>query len=192
MAITVQVQGQRIYLTGDTFPVKDDIKAMGGHWDGDRKAWWVGVAKREAAEQLASSSVSQTAKSTKSDAPSRDARVKSRVTYKAKDYYVLAGSEREGKPRYLLAARNGAFQFWADGTACVLVKHYGHEDYRSGRMEYPTLGYLMKASEKWAKMTASEREDAKDDAEARARGERCPCSGGACRCGSDSPCCMCW
>jgi hypothetical protein len=28
-----------ITLTGNTFPHRDRIKEVGGHWDGERKAW---------------------------------------------------------------------------------------------------------------------------------------------------------
>jgi len=47
MAITIERQGQRVYLVGDTYAIKDRIKSVGGHWDSDRRAWWVG-AKKEA------------------------------------------------------------------------------------------------------------------------------------------------
>jgi hypothetical protein len=35
-----------LVLTGNTFPVKDQIKNMGGIWDGDRKAWLMPDADR--------------------------------------------------------------------------------------------------------------------------------------------------
>jgi hypothetical protein len=44
--ITLQREGSRVYVAGNTYPVKDAIKAAGGHWDGDRKQWWVGAAKQ--------------------------------------------------------------------------------------------------------------------------------------------------
>lgn len=51
MAITVSREGRRSYLMGDTYAVREQIRSAGGHWDADRKAWWVGSA--ETAEQLA-------------------------------------------------------------------------------------------------------------------------------------------
>lgn len=44
MSQTIQTErvGRRTYLTGNTFAAKEDIKAAGGHWDPDRKAWWLG------------------------------------------------------------------------------------------------------------------------------------------------------
>lgn len=48
--ITIQSEGRRHYLIGDTYPIRSEIKAAGCRWDGDRKAWWSG--KREVAEGL--------------------------------------------------------------------------------------------------------------------------------------------
>lgn len=52
MAITIRREGQRVYFEGNTFPIKDQIKALGGHWDGDRRAWWVGAKKEAEARAL--------------------------------------------------------------------------------------------------------------------------------------------
>ena len=57
-------------IVGNTFPVKDEIKGLGGRWDNDAKGWRVPADK--AAEALAivekGSSTGQTAKK---KAPSR-------------------------------------------------------------------------------------------------------------------------
>lgn len=42
MTITTERIGRRTYLHGDTFSAKDAIKDAGGHWDADRRAWWLG------------------------------------------------------------------------------------------------------------------------------------------------------
>lgn len=208
--MSIETIGQRIYFRGHTYPVRDRIKAIGGHWDADRRAWWVGTAKRAEAEALAAEMGDAPAASSqpserRNETPDRAARVKGRATYKGRDYYVLAET-RDGA-RLLLAARNGAFQFWARAAQIVgdrisvasgpqytegarITKTYGHD--RSGYTEYPTLGSLIDRADAWRKMSSEEREMAREDAEARRNGEQCPCSGGACRCGSDSPCCMCW
>lgn len=196
--LSLQQIGQRIYLVGDTYPHRSAIKGLGGHWDGDRRQWWVGVAKRAEIEQAIASAPAPSAApaSAPMDAPRQDktpdrgAPVKARATYKGKDYYVLAET-RDGAKR-LLAARNGQFQFWAAANLTHITKEYGRESYRSGRLEYPTLGGMIDRAEQWQRMSQDERAEAREDAEARRNGERCPCSGGACRCGSDAPCCMCW
>ena len=52
MTITLRDEGKRIYFAGNTFPAKDQIKALGGRWDADAKAWWVGAARRAEAVAL--------------------------------------------------------------------------------------------------------------------------------------------
>lgn len=52
LAITLDTVGARVYLRGDTFAVKSAIKAAGGHWDADARAWWVGAAKRDDIERV--------------------------------------------------------------------------------------------------------------------------------------------
>lgn len=42
MTIELVREGRRTYFIGNTFSVKDVIKGNGGHWDADRKAWWIG------------------------------------------------------------------------------------------------------------------------------------------------------
>lgn len=54
MTIVLDTVGRRIYLRGDTYPMRDRIRAIGGHWDAAEKAWWIGAGKREAAEALVS------------------------------------------------------------------------------------------------------------------------------------------
>lgn len=51
MSITLQTEGRRTYLAGDTYPHRDAIRNIGAHWDAARKMWW--TAKREQAETLA-------------------------------------------------------------------------------------------------------------------------------------------
>lgn len=55
MAVTIEKSGARLYFAGNTFPLKDQLKKLGCHWDGDRKQWWIGTAKRAEAEQLVAS-----------------------------------------------------------------------------------------------------------------------------------------
>lgn len=49
---TLEQVGSRLYFANSPFASKDAIKRLGGHWDGDRRQWWVGSAKRPAAERL--------------------------------------------------------------------------------------------------------------------------------------------
>ncbi len=39
-------------ISGNTYPVKDAIKALGGRWNGDRKVWMVPAEKADEARRL--------------------------------------------------------------------------------------------------------------------------------------------
>lgn len=52
MTITIQSEGRRHYLVGDTYPIKSAIRDAGCKWDRERGAWWTG--RRETAESLVS------------------------------------------------------------------------------------------------------------------------------------------
>ena len=44
----------KVAITGNTFPVKDALKALGGRWNGDEKAWMVPESKATEARALVS------------------------------------------------------------------------------------------------------------------------------------------
>jgi hypothetical protein len=46
-----------VEITGNTFPVKDELKALGGRWLPARKAWAVPDDKAEQARQLVADAV---------------------------------------------------------------------------------------------------------------------------------------
>lgn len=41
-----------VAISGNTYPVKDQLRAMGGKWDADRKAWMVPESSAERAQAL--------------------------------------------------------------------------------------------------------------------------------------------
>lgn len=41
-----------VAITGNTYPVKEQLKALGGHWNAERKAWMVPEAKVEEARRI--------------------------------------------------------------------------------------------------------------------------------------------
>ncbi len=43
-------------ITGNTFPVKDALKALGGKWDASQKTWMVPAAKADEARRLVAGS----------------------------------------------------------------------------------------------------------------------------------------
>jgi hypothetical protein len=43
---------ERIPITGNTYPVKDKLKALGGIWNPDTKAWMIPKDKAEEAQKI--------------------------------------------------------------------------------------------------------------------------------------------
>lgn len=146
MGITFERQGQRVYLVGDTYTIRDRIKAIGGHWDGDRRAWWVVAAKETAARQLVESlSGASSADAPKAKQDPSDIRLTGKGEYKGRTYYMGAQT-RDGQRVRLLTlpdAQGNFLDFWADCAAVRVVKAYQprQHTYR-GRTttEYTTLG----------------------------------------------------
>lgn len=50
--VTIERNGKRVYLVGNTYAAKDEIKALGAHWDAERRAWWIGDKKLAKVETL--------------------------------------------------------------------------------------------------------------------------------------------
>ena len=53
-----------VAITGNTYPVKDAIKALGGRWDAQRKIWMVPVRRAAEARALVSGGQISAAKPT--------------------------------------------------------------------------------------------------------------------------------
>lgn len=143
MAATIQIGteklGTRVYVTGNTYPIKAELKSAGCHWDGDRKLWWIGAAK---AESIAAIVGGMNGK----EAPKEDLdgkRIYAKVSYKGRNYYVIA----EGTEKVRLTVLDGSIDFWADRGLCELVKRYEVRTrfggYGRGQVEvYQTLGSM--------------------------------------------------
>jgi hypothetical protein len=43
---------QTIAITGNTYPVKDQLKSLGARWNPERKAWMVPADKADAARKI--------------------------------------------------------------------------------------------------------------------------------------------
>jgi hypothetical protein len=146
MSVTIERCGQRVYLNGNTYPIKDKIKSLGGHWDGDRKAWWVGSTKAGAVEQLVNGVASS--QSNDSRQVGSDSKVVAKAKYKGRTYYVLwMGRCKNGQEKAHLTVLDAKIDFWADLSQCEIVKHYHPREYR-GRTEYTTLGSIARFLEK--------------------------------------------
>jgi hypothetical protein len=146
MAITLQTEARRIYFVGDTFAIKDKIKSLGGHWDGDRRAWWIGSGKTEEATQLIAACNAPASAVATSEKPkvSDDSKVVAKAKYKGRTYYVLwMGMTRSGTEKARLTVLDGSIDFWADLSACEIVKRYQPREhtYRGhATTQYTTLG----------------------------------------------------
>lgn len=138
MSLTIEAVGARLYVSGNSYPVKDRLKSIGCHWDGDRKQWWIGTQKREALESVVSGNGG--AEAVEETAESRSAKpCYGKAQYKGRTYFIIGRSERTQKLQ--LTVLDCSIAFWAPMADCTIVKHYeGRTDYRTGRVEYQTVG----------------------------------------------------
>lgn len=138
MSTTCETVGQRVYLRDLPFAAKDAAKKIGCKWDAGQRAWWIGRAKVADAEKLAAD---VNAGGVKPAAPGDDSRVYAKVSYKERNYFVIA----QGNGRCRLTTLDGGVDFWADMSACELLRTYAprKRTFR-GRTEtsYTTLGSL--------------------------------------------------
>jgi len=88
-------------ITGNTYPVKDAIKALGGRWNPDQKCWAVPDDKAEAARKLVV------------DAPARASRKSSNNGYSSQGRGVCAHCGDSCNPRYrtCLECSHGGMSF---------------------------------------------------------------------------------
>ena len=140
MTVTIERQGQRVYLVGDTYAIKDRIKAIGGHWDSYRRAWWVGSAKASEAKALTSDIANEPATPPAKQDPS-DIYLTGKGRYKGREYFVGSTTRDGNKVRLLTLpdADNNYLDFWVVCSEVEQTKTYSPREYR-GRMQYTTLG----------------------------------------------------
>jgi len=140
MSISLQTEGRRTYITGNTYPHRDAIRSIGAHWDADRKMWW--TAKRDEAQALVAKlgAAAPIPSSPESKAPrdGLDSIVAGRVEYKGKPYYLAGRTERgrthyddrvdavqtQDGAKYLIYFRDGSSQFWAARGEVKIIKTY--------------------------------------------------------------------
>lgn len=147
--IGITTEGRRTYITGNTYAIKDQLRAIGAHWDGDRKAWW--TSKKEEAAQLVAKLAAAPAPANAAPevAAPYDGEVKGKAEYKGRKYYVRwNGMTKKGTEAFRLVTLDGKIDFWADASACQWVKHYdkkgayGKIDEHYG--QYPTLAGILR------------------------------------------------
>lgn len=175
--IAIEKVGTRIYVTGNTFAVKDRLKAAGCHWDGERRQWWIGAAKADKIEGIVGGLDGKEIKPEKEELSRKP--LQGKAEYKGRTYYILAF----GQSRMWLVTLDESINFWADSSACRIVKRYEQPD-RNVR------GYAARF-QRSAPTLASIREFVVEQKEGRAqlqRGETPTCGRGECsECGEHGP-----
>jgi hypothetical protein len=144
MAATTVKIGSRIYFVDSPFSAKAAIKSIGGHWDADRRQWWVGLAKKADADMLVVSMntpVPAEQNGTPKQQDPHEIRLTGKGRYKDREYYAGAIT-RDGQRVRLLTlpdATGKYLDFWAPCSEVEQTKVYHAREYR-GRAEYTTLG----------------------------------------------------
>lgn len=148
--LTIETVGRRLYVGGDSYAAKNQLKSIGCKWDADRSQWWIGTGKRAELEAVIGHLANQ-----ESDAKSLDdSKVYGKVAYtsqagKRGTYYVIAQA-RDGS-RVRLATIDGSINFWADSSVVEWLKRYSPRTVGRGRWakeEYQTLGGLRRFIER--------------------------------------------
>lgn len=137
MSYSILPVGARLYVSGNTFAIKDQLRNLGAHLDSDRKEWWVGRAKEQALRDLLKSIETNHVPSNegKSRAVAPSTKVRGKATYKGRTYYVIASAKDDSA--LLLTTLDGSISFW--GRGATWVKSFGRRDNRTNYTEYPTL-----------------------------------------------------
>ncbi len=175
---TMTLDGRRCYIaTAFGEPAVAPLKELGVHWDPDSRRWWISSAKKDqvaailaahqfdprkaldraaAADQAEEAGASPEAAAKLREAPREDistCRIYAQVEYKGRRYYVIA--ETKDLSRCRLATLDGSLVFWADCSACNLLKRYEPREVWDGRRysgttrtEYQTIGSMRRFVER--------------------------------------------
>jgi hypothetical protein len=149
-----------VYVTGNTYPIKDQLRSAGCHWDGERRQWWIGKAKAAAVQTIISglSATSPQAADVPAEKQAEDPskiNVLGKARYKGRVYYIrYLGDTKRGYAARLITL-DGKIDFWAtaahtwerqhdgSGDVAVVVKMYEPREYH-GRMQYQTLAGMQR------------------------------------------------
>lgn len=145
MTVTLSTEkvGRRVYVIGNTFPIKSRLKEAGCKFDPDRKQWWIGSTKADKIERIVGKLDGQEVEQDKSELSDR--RCDGKVEYKGRTYYVIGRSDRKGK--LWLTVLDCSIDFWAAESECRWVKRYQPQQrwggYGRGQVEvYQTVGRI--------------------------------------------------
>lgn len=167
MTITIEQQGKRFYLRGNTYPIKDQLRAAGAKWDPDAKCWWTG--KRETAEAIVSGAAPDKSNTTQpileghavSERPretlANDTKIAGRAKYRGRDYILVWEGETGRGHSAKLAFADGSSVFWTQYDQIEVTKRYQPRVYR-GQEQPMTFGRLNRLREDFSEQRKAERE----------------------------------
>ncbi len=147
--------GKRLYVTGNTYAIKDQLKSIGCHWDADRKQWWIGKAKQADLQKIVDGNSGASQSSGGYVAPTAEELSQKpcsgQVEYKGRKYYVVGQSSKTSK--LLLTVLDCSISFWAAQSDCRWVKRYEARErtYNYGRYTetvHQTVGGIRKFIER--------------------------------------------
>jgi hypothetical protein len=137
----VEVEGKRIYVVGNTYPLRAALKQLGARWDPERAAWWAGVTKREAIEALLRANPNPTEQ--RDEAQRSQERLErdrdnilGRAEYKGKSYYFVGEGVSSRGPWIRLMFRDGSKTFFASADDVTISARYRRPQTLVGLQEY--------------------------------------------------------
>lgn len=120
----LETNGRRIYFIDFPFATKDAIRAIGGSWDANARAWWIGTAKRPEAEALLQRLTATKDQLNFDVIDPNAALIVSSAKYKGQSYYCTWSGPKEGVQSAWLCFRDGSKKFWAEGPELELGQPY--------------------------------------------------------------------
>lgn len=119
MGITLEKIGKRIYIRGNTYSIKDELKSLGAKWDPQGKAWWALSEKEDELKQVVKSALAKNG--------FKNLLVHGRAIYRGKAYYLLFEGETKRGYSIRLTFRDGSKDFWVKDVSDVqILKRYEH------------------------------------------------------------------
>jgi hypothetical protein len=120
--ISIEQHGERFYVKGKTFELKESIKKLGCKFDAVRRQWY--ASKKETAEQVISLAI-KTDPNVEVVTPPllpishSEKIIIGRATYRTREYHVLVNTVKNDKHLIMLVFQDGSKVFWPADAAYV-------------------------------------------------------------------------
>lgn len=137
MKVTLEKEGNRYYVTGDTFALKNKLKEAGFRWDSHRRAWW--TADQALATTFEGEFEPEDATEARTVETRSSAICTGKVTYNDKTYYII-GHSSDGQ-KINLTPLNCQIDFWVERDNCTLTKEYRSHSFQ-GKKTHQTVGSI--------------------------------------------------